>query len=104
MSDFKCHNTNKVALLQSALKEASMSEDLIYYKALANEIRLKIIHLLSVESCCVCDLAHSLELPVATVSQHLKILKTANLLSSSKRGKFIEYELSEEAIFTRNTK
>lgn len=93
MKDTQCHNSAKIDSLKELVTSFSCEDELTKHKALANEIRLKILFLLEHESCCVCDLVHCLNLPVATVSQHLKVLKNANIVKGEQIGKFIEYRL-----------
>jgi len=88
----QCHNTDKVSALKQQLQSYSHQAELERHKALANGIRLDILHLLQQQSCCVCDLSHALELHIATISQHLKILKQANFIDSKREGKFQNYK------------
>lgn len=56
-------------------------------KALANPVRLRIMQLLAERACCTCgDVVDSLPLSQATVSQHLKVLGEAGLISASIDG------------------
>jgi len=41
------------------------------------------------------ELANALDVEVVTVSHHLGILRNAGLLQSERKGRFIEYRLSE---------
>ena len=56
-------------------------DNALVLKALADETRMKIITLLLSHSYCVRELASILELSEAAVSQHLKVLKGAGLLT-----------------------
>jgi DNA-binding transcriptional ArsR family regulator len=61
-----------------------------------NEVRLKILFLLKLEdSMCPCDLSDVLKMTVPAVSQHLKKLKEANLVSSNKIGQTIFYSIND---------
>lgn len=91
MPTVECHNASKVDKLRRLLSVYSHDAELLRHKALANGIRLNILHVLDGYDCCVCDLSHALDLSVATVSQHLKILKEAGLVKSEKVGKFRYY-------------
>ena len=66
--------------------------------SLAHRARLAILSVLAVEACCVCDLANVLRLPLSTLSQHLKTLRTAGLVHSRQEGKLVFYSLSEAAL------
>lgn len=63
------------------------------FKALADEIRLKILHTLFDREQCVTDLTQSLGLSQSHVSHHLKVLKTAGLVSARRDGHRICYAL-----------
>jgi ArsR family transcriptional regulator len=67
-------------------------------KAIADENRLQMINLLSCENLCSCHFVNILEISQPNVSHHLKILKEAGLIKSSKRGRWIDYSLNEENI------
>lgn len=67
-------------------------------KALADENRLQIIHLLLQHRHCVRALAQKLGVSEAAVSQHLKILKDAGLLSGERRGHHMHYEVNRNML------
>ena len=64
-----------------------------------NEVRLKILYLLNQESkMCPCDLSDILGMTVPAISQHLKKLKDAGLVSTDKAGQTVFYSLRSEHI------
>jgi len=67
-------------------------------KAMAHPKRLEIIHLLRDQEMCVSEIQEMLGLPQANLSQHLQILREANLLNYSKSGKNIFYCLKHPNI------
>ena len=83
-------------------------------KALADPTRLKLGQLLSqnaaqsaecgAENCngrgflCVNALAHRLGITQSAVSQHLRVLRQAGLVSSQRRGSFVHYTLDDEGL------
>jgi len=67
-------------------------------KALANEKRLEIIHLLREEELAVSDIQTMLDLKQANLSQHLMILRKYNIVTTRKKGKEIYYSLSHKNI------
>lgn len=83
------------ALRESLLSVAGLSE---LYKALADETRVKILHLLSQRELCVCDLAFILETTLPAVSHHLRLLKTLRLVSSRRDGKMVFYRLDDDHV------
>ena len=96
-TNIECFNTDKINRLRENLTEVRYTEDVLLYKALANESRVQVLHLLKLESCCVCDLSQVMGSPVPTISQYLRTLKKAKLVKSTKRGKFIIYSLTPKA-------
>lgn len=68
------------------------------FKALGHPIRYKIVKFLYDGPKCVCKLNENIEFSQANLSQHLKILKEAGILSSEKVGMNIHYRLSSEEI------
>lgn len=68
------------------------------FKALGEPTRLKIIKMLSVQSMCVCELSAVLDMLQPRVSQHLKILKEAELVQETKEGYWVYYSLNKERL------
>lgn len=66
-----------------------------FFKALSDETRLRILHLLVVSESelCVCEFTDILETPTYNVSKHLKILKNNGLLSERKEGRWVYFGL-----------
>lgn len=63
-------------------------------RALSDEIRLRIINLLSTGELCVCEIVDTLQLPQSTVSRHLTILKNAGMVEDNKQGQWVFYKLT----------
>lgn len=68
-------------------------------KALANPHRLEIIELLAQGDYPVEQIAIQTSLSVANASQHLQVLKTAQLVAISRNGNFIHYRLANTNVF-----
>ena len=69
------------------------------FKALADPTRVAIINSLSAaDEVCVCNLTETFDLSQPTISHHLKILREAGLVESSRRGTWAYYRLVPEAI------
>jgi DNA-binding transcriptional ArsR family regulator len=68
-----------------------------------NEVRLKILYLIHRESkMCPCDLSDILNMTVPAISQHLKKLKEAKILSDTKVGQTIFYSIIEDNLHLLN--
>ena len=68
------------------------------FALLAHPIRLQIVDLLRHGEVCVCDMQAALNQRQAYVSQHLMALREAGLVTCSKDGLRVYYQLSEPRI------
>jgi ArsR family transcriptional regulator len=69
------------------------------FKALADPTRVAIVNRLAgCDECCVCDLTGAFELAQPTISHHLKVLRGAGLVESSRRGTWAYYRLVPDAV------
>ena len=71
---------------------------LAFFKALANESRLKIVGILANREASVGDLADLLDLREPTVSHHLSVLRELDLVHMEAFGNVHVYALNEEAL------
>ena len=67
-------------------------------KALSNATRLQIIHLLRHHTLTVSQIQMMLAVSQSVVSQHLKSLKLAHIITSRRQGKEIYYEIADSRI------
>jgi ArsR family transcriptional regulator len=75
-------------------EEADMRPEL-YFRALADVTRLRILRLLTLEGeLCVCELTHSLGEIQPKISRHLSLLKEAQLVLDERRGQWVYYRLN----------
>lgn len=64
-------------------------------KLAGNDVRLKILFLLSQEEqLCPCDLGDILDMSIPAVSQHLRKLKDAGIVDTTRDGQVIFYSLN----------
>jgi len=62
-----------------------------------NEVRLKILYLLNTENeLCPCDLADILKMSVPAISQHIRKIKDAGIISSRRDGQTLYYSLNRD--------
>ena len=80
------------------MSEQEFERLLSFFKALANESRLRIIGILANREASVSDLADLLELREPTVSHHLSILKELDLVRMEAHGNVHVYSLNEDAL------
>ena len=62
-------------------------------KALAHPVRMEIIDRLEKNGCNVSKIQQNLGLPQSTISQHLKVMKNAGILSSHRQGTTVCYKI-----------
>jgi ArsR family transcriptional regulator, arsenate/arsenite/antimonite-responsive transcriptional repressor len=69
------------------------------FKALSDPTRVAIVNrLAAADEVCVCDFVASLDLAQPTISHHLKVLREAGLVESSRRGTWAYYRLVPESV------
>lgn len=66
------------------------------FKALGDETRLNILIILSRRRICGKGIARHLGLSEAAISQHLKVLREAELIYGEKDGYYVHYELKKD--------
>lgn len=64
------------------------------FKALGDEVRIRIIAYLMVRALCVCELVPLLGISQSAVSQHLRRLKDAGWVHGERRGQWVYYSLN----------
>ncbi len=69
-----------------------------FLRTLASPQRLRIIHLLGQGALEVRELEQLLNLPQATVSQHLAAMRKTGLVTAVRDGRLVRYELSDREI------
>lgn len=68
------------------------------FKVLAVDSRVKIVQLLKNKPLCVNAIASRLAMTPAAVSQHLRVLRYADLVKSDKRGYYVHYVINEKTL------
>jgi ArsR family transcriptional regulator len=88
-------HTHERQTREEILQDGDAAERL---KALGHPVRLAIVRALAERSCCCCaDVCSRLPLAQSTVSQHLKVLKDAGLISFRRDGVRSAYVLNAAA-------
>lgn len=64
------------------------------FKALNDETRRQIIELLKEKDMNAGEIANRFNISKPSISHHLDILKRADLITSEKKGQFVEYSLN----------
>lgn len=72
------------------------------FKVLSVDTRIKMIDLLKRRSLCVNALANILNVTPAAVSQHLRVLRDANIVVADKQGYFVHYRVNRDTLIEWN--
>jgi ArsR family transcriptional regulator len=67
------------------------------FKALGDDVRLRIVALLSHGELCVCHIEEALDLTQPNASRHLGLLRAAGIVSHQRRDKWVYYRLAAQA-------
>ena len=68
------------------------------FRALSVDTRVRIVQFLKQHPLCVNALAARLDVTPAAVSQHLRVLRDADLVIPDKRGYYVHYQINEKTL------
>lgn len=101
----ECIHPDKVARVKgNSLNTEEILELADIFKALGDGTRIKLLHVLSQEEMCVCDLAEVVAMSQSLVSHQLRVLRNLRLVKYRREGKMVYYSLDDEhivALFTQ---
>jgi ArsR family transcriptional regulator, arsenate/arsenite/antimonite-responsive transcriptional repressor len=80
------------------LESNSLEAMAVGFAAVADGTRLRILHVLSSGGRCVCDLRAEVPVAANLLSYHLRVLRDAGLVTAHRRGRWIDYEVDEQAL------
>ena len=86
------------AMSQRLIYERSLMNLADFYKLFADESRLKILYLLTMNEMCVSDIAATLNMNQSTVSHQLKTLRNSRIVKYRRDAKIVYYSLDDEHI------
>jgi ArsR family transcriptional regulator len=75
-----------------------MDEFIKVFKALGEPTRLRILKILAENEMCVCEIEKVLEMTQPRISQHLKVLKHAQLVHERKEGRWSYFSVNAAKI------
>ncbi len=84
----------KINLSSDALKDAASC-----LRVLSHPTRLLIVQLLCEKARSVGEIAEECEIPHNLASTHLKTLERCSLLKSQRRGRSVQYQVTEKHLF-----
>ena len=68
------------------------------FRALGDATRLRVIHELAAGTCCVCELRDRIDVPGPLLSHHLRVLRDAGIVTTTRRGRWVDYTLNPDSI------
>jgi ArsR family transcriptional regulator, arsenate/arsenite/antimonite-responsive transcriptional repressor len=68
------------------------------FKALGDETRLEIVRMLAGKERCVCAFLNSFAMSQPAISNHLRVLREADVVIDTREGRWIFYRLNPEAL------
>jgi ArsR family transcriptional regulator len=86
-------STEDVLKIRPMGKKALNPEEL--FRALADETRLRILHLIGDQEVCVCYFVEALDVGQPKISRHLAYLRKVGLVETRRDGKWIHYRLAQ---------
>jgi len=89
----------RVARARGRMHDARTIDELAAtFKVLAEPTRVRILHAVSEEELCVCDIAAVVQATPSAISHQLRILRAARLVKSRKEGKMVYYSLDDDHV------
>lgn len=67
------------------------------FGALADPARLRVLAVLADRQRCVCEIQSAAPMPTNLLSYHLRTLREAGLVQGDRRGRFVDYRLTDTA-------
>jgi len=95
---FVVHQDAVNRVVEKMLSQEQVEDLAFFYKVFADVTRLKILHALSLEELCVCDLAAVLGMNQSAVSHQLKMLRSARVVKTRRSGKMVYYSMDDAHI------
>jgi ArsR family transcriptional regulator, arsenate/arsenite/antimonite-responsive transcriptional repressor len=89
---------NTSTILEATALETIDPAVVARFAALADPTRLAILQTLAGAPRCVCDVNAAVPVAANVLSYHLKVLREAGLVTATKRGRWVDYELVPDAL------
>ncbi len=87
----------------TAVKKAMQPEEVLFrlaetFRVLGDPTRVRILHALSLEELCVCDIARLLGTTKSAVSHQLRLLRSLRVVKYRKDGRIVYYSLDDSHV------
>lgn len=76
---------------------SASAESISLLQAMADPVRWTVLAMLAEAPRCVCKLQEQVPIAGNLLSYHLKVLREAGLVTTSRRGRWIDYALADDA-------
>jgi ArsR family transcriptional regulator len=76
-------------------RERTFGDELLFFRALADHTRLRLINLMGTDELCVCFFVEVLRTNQPKISRHLAYLRRAGVVAARREGKWMHYRLVE---------
>ncbi len=97
--EINCIDQVKIGAIRSRLlSETDIARLSETFRLLGDPTRVRIIHALSLEELCVCDIAALLGTTKSAVSHQLRLLRTMRVVRHRKVGKIVYYALDDDHV------
>ena len=93
--ELHCHHSENEQIIRSLPDNSAIEKVSEIFRLISDPTRLKILLLLCHCEECVNNIAIMVNMSAPAVSHHLRLLKQAGLITSSRLGKEIHYKLSD---------
>lgn len=86
-----------------AVRSATPPEEILFrlaetFKVLGDPTRVRILHALSLEELCVCDIASLLSTTKSAISHQLRLLRSLRVVKFRKDGRIVYYSLDDSHV------
>ena len=79
------------------ITSAGVVEPVVVLQAVADPVRWAVLAMLVEAPRCVCKLQEQIPIAGNLLSYHLKVLREAGLVTTSRRGRWVDYALAHDA-------
>jgi ArsR family transcriptional regulator, arsenate/arsenite/antimonite-responsive transcriptional repressor len=90
--------TELIATASAEATAARLEASVSLLQAVADPIRWTVLQRLASSAACVCNLQEQVPIAANLLSYHLKVLRDAGLVTTSRRGRWIDYALADDAL------
>src|SRR3954468_25036506 len=76
-------------------RQQSFEDELLFFRALADRTRLRLLNLMDTDEVCVCYFVEVLKVNQPKISRHLAYLRRARVVEARREGKWMHYRIVE---------